>query len=152
MLSKKLNKLIILLAVTLSLAFLLSVSCAEAASTSDQGLKDKVTSLQNQLAESLPYIIIEELTDEYYTLKLATQDADFPVVITLYGSGLTAGVVKPASTDYNITNEYLHNSHLLTVVVEPFIMWRNGNTIKINLKDFYSVGGIVSYATANCGS
>lgn len=150
MLGKQLKIILSVLAVLLSLTFLLSLSCADAVTTADQGLQDRVQALEDQQTVAPPYINVKSLTQEYLTMVL-TREGDYPVIVTLYGSGLSAGIVKSTDTSYNISNEYLHDSHMLTIVVEPAVMWQDNNNVKLSLKDFYGVGGLVYYATADCG-
>lgn len=158
------KKVSLILAGLLLLSAIVFSGCVSADIRSqDQALQDQITNLEatvaaqaEQLANLPDYATVTELhysvvEDVQSTLKVSVRgEGSYPVMVTLYGSGLDKQLVKTTKMGYSITNEYMYTG-VLVVVVEPVESWLASDTFELSLTQLSQAGGVVYFATASVG-
>jgi len=92
--------------------------------------------------------VITEVTQGHVTIVLHGAGT-YPVMVTLYGSGLKAnGVRVSASANYSIIMELPSSNNMMLVeILKPKTKWEANTTLELILLD----AGTVTYASADVG-
>lgn len=117
-------------------------------------LKTEITALKNDVATPDERTAYAAISGKRYVEVVISGAGNYPVVLSLYGTGLEYDKAK-AGTTFSISTEYLYGvgtdgrGTMLVLILEPTETWSATQSVQVDIR---GIIGDVYYASASTGA